>query len=220
VLVKAWFYVFWLPALGGLWQFRRRFRRRPGAWALVLTSALLALLLYRVAERMRYLSERHTALLLLCGVYWAAAALLAVGRRLTPPRWRGSSLLSTALLLVLTGVPLTRSAGPLHADREGFRAAGLWLARHASPGDHVEDPYAWAHYYSGRVFAEADAAPPPRRPPDWYVVVEHAGNEHPHLPQVRQALAHARQGRPVRRWAVRRGKELAEVVVYRVPGPR
>src|SRR5205085_411280 len=139
---KAWFYVFWLPALLGLWWSRRRCRRRPGAWALALTSGLLALLLYRVAQRMGYLSERHTALLLLCGVYWAAAALLAVGRRLTPARGRRRGLLTTGLLLVLTAAPLSRSAGPLHADRTGFRDAGLWLARNASPGDYVEDPYA------------------------------------------------------------------------------
>jgi hypothetical protein len=215
VLVRASFYVFWLPALLSLWWSRRR----PGTWVLALTGGLLALLLYRVALRMGYLSERHMALLLLCGVYWAAAALVRIGRRLTPPRW-GRHLVTTGLLLVLSAAPLSRSVAPLHADREGFRDAGLWLARHASPGAHVEDPYAWAHYYAGRVFAEAGAPAPSRRPSDWYVVVEHAGNEHPHLPLVRQALAHARQGRPVRRWSVRRGKEMAEVVVYRVPGPR
>jgi hypothetical protein len=228
VIAKAFFYVFWLPALLGLWWSRARFRQVPGAWVLALVGLLLGLVLYRVAHLMGYLGERHAVLIVFCGTYWAAAALVALGPRLAAllaralpdgarARWlRG--VVPLALLLVLTGVPLARTLETLHADRAGFRTAGSWLARHTCPGDYVEDPYAWAHYYAGRVFVEGQSTLPTHTPPVSYVVLEHSRNPHPHLPPVRQALAAAARGKVVRRWPVRRGKDGAEVVVYEVPG--
>ena len=139
VLAKSFFYVFWLPALLALWWSRDRFRQVPGAWVLALTSLLIALVLYRVARLMGYLGERHLVLILLCGVYWAAAGLLAVVDRLR------SGYVSAAVMLFLVGVPLAKTVETLHADRDGFRAAGCWLAQHTSPGDYVKDPYSWAH---------------------------------------------------------------------------
>jgi hypothetical protein len=212
VLAKAFFYVFWLPALLGLWWRRDRFRRVPGAWVLALTSLLIALVLYRVARLMGYLGERHLVLILLCGVYWAAAGLLAVADRLR------SGYAAVALMLVLVGVPLAKSLETLHADRAGFRAAGCWLAQHSCPGDYVKDPYSWAHYYAGRVFVEGGLAVPAHVPPVSYVVLERSSNPHPHLPEVQDALNDVQRGRPVQSWPVRRGKERAEVVVYEVAG--
>jgi 4-amino-4-deoxy-L-arabinose transferase-like glycosyltransferase len=212
VLVKAFFYVFWLPAALALWWSRGRFRQAPGAWVLALTSLLIALVLYRVARLMGYLGERHMVLILLCGVYWAAAGLLAVVGRLR------NGYVSVVVLLVLAGVPLAKTLETLHGDRAGFRAAGCWLAQHACPGDYVKDPYSWAHYYAGRVFSEGCVGVPAHTPPVSYVVLERSNNPHPHLPEVQDALKDVERGRPVRSWPVRRGKELAEVVVYEVAG--
>ena len=82
VFAKAFFYVFWLPALAGLVWFRDRFRVVPGAWMLLLLCLVIAGLLYRVAAVMGYLSDRHTILILLCGVVWATAALDGAARGL------------------------------------------------------------------------------------------------------------------------------------------
>ena len=49
VFAKAFFYVFWLPALAGLVWFRDRFRVVPGAWMLLLLCLVIGGLLYRVA---------------------------------------------------------------------------------------------------------------------------------------------------------------------------
>ncbi len=212
VLAKAFFYVFWVPAVLGLWWCRDRFRQAPGAWVLALTSLLIALVLYRVARLMGYLGERHMVLIVLCGVYWAAAGLLALVGRLR------NRYVAVAALLVLAGVPLAKTLETLHGDRAGFRAAGCWLAQHACPGDYVKDPYSWAHYYAGRVFSEGCAGVPVHTPPVSYVVLERSSNTHPHLPEVQDALKDVERGRPVRSWPVRRGKERAEVVVYEVAG--
>jgi hypothetical protein len=223
VLVKASFYVFWLPALIGVWWFRRLFRDEPGARVLALICGLLGVVLYRVAHLFGYLGERHLSLILLCGVYWAAAALLAFVpylaewlARVMP--WANARCVSLGLLLVLTGVPLAKTLEPLHADRAGFRAAGCWIAQHSCPGDAVKDPYTWAHYYAGRVFTEGSVGLPAHTPPVSYVVWEESGNLHPHLPEVQDARGDIGRGRLVQSWPVRRGKQRAEVQVYEVAG--
>jgi hypothetical protein len=212
VLAKAFFYVFWLPAVLGLWCYRDRFRREPGTWVLALTSLLIGLVLYRVARLMGYLGERHFVLIVLCGVYWSGAGMLLIADRLR------SGYASLGVMLLVVAVPLAKALETLHADRAGFRAAGRWLAQHACPGDYVKDPYSWAHYYAGRVFLEGRSGAPAHVPPVSYVVLERSKNTHPHLPEVQDALHDIERGRPVQSWPVRRGKESAEVVVYEVAG--
>ncbi|HBI41767.1 MAG TPA: hypothetical protein DDY78_02795, partial [Planctomycetales bacterium] len=98
VLSKAFFFVLWIPALAGLICFRERLRTVPGAWMLLLVCAMLSCVLYRVAVRMGYLSDRHTILILACGVLWATAAMEGAGRWLarlltgTKPSGRPQSL--------------------------------------------------------------------------------------------------------------------------------
>ena len=84
MLSKAFFFVLWIPALIGLVYFRDRFRTVPGAWMLLLLCVLLGGLLYRVAVRMGYLSDRHTILILACGVLWTTAARGRGGTRYSP----------------------------------------------------------------------------------------------------------------------------------------
>jgi 4-amino-4-deoxy-L-arabinose transferase-like glycosyltransferase len=229
VLVRGFFYVAWVPALLGLWWFRDRFRSQPGPWVLLANGVPLVAALYSVAVVMGYLSERHTLLILLCGTYWATAAMGLIGDAvasrlsrsrpaLAPTPWAQGNLWSAVLLLPLCAFPLLRTLAPLHADRAGFHAAGLWLAGHATLADHIEDPYSWANYYAGRVFLEGQAPTLPTTPSAlWYVVLERSSNQHTHLPEVAEAERRAAEGTPVQRWPVRRGKERAEVVVYALP---
>ncbi len=230
VLSKGFFYIFWLPALAGLWWFRDRFRLVPGAWVLLLLCTAILYLLYRVAQLLGYLSDRHTLLIILCGSFFTVAALCRLGEmlaaglaRLRPglagTRWTDARRWSPAVLGLALAAPLPRTLEPLHAERVGFRTAGYWLAEHTLPGDAILDPYCWASYYAGRVFTEGQSHLPARRPRVHYLVVEDSQNKHPRLPEHEAVKKRALQGKRLVSWQVPRGKEMAEVAIYQWPTP-
>ncbi len=229
VLSRAYFYVLWVPAVLGLWWFRDRFRQVPGTWVLVLLCLPLLVLLYRVAREMGYLSDRHALLILLSGSYFTAAALLRIAQWLGAwmarlrSQWAGTfwgdaRVWATAALVLVCCGPLPRTLEKLHADRIGFRAAGYWLAMHALPGDAVVDPYCWANYYAGRVFTEGLTNLPCSMPPVFFLVFEEAPNKHTRLGEHNAAETMRRLGTEIKRFPVKRGKEKAAVVVYRMSG--
>jgi hypothetical protein len=229
-VVKAFHYTLWLPALAGLWWFRDRFRREPGSWVLLLVGIGVLLLLWRVAYRFGYVSDRHTLLIVLCGCPWAAAAILKVGRWLEQqpflrrvgaesPWMQRRVLWSGVLFLGVIASALPKTLEPLHANRSGFREAGVWLAEHTWPGDEVKDPYCWTHYYAGRVFTEGEETSlPPGHQPTCYVVLEEgSSSEHLRLPDVPVAKSLAHQGTKVFEWSGRRKNEVCLVRVFAVP---
>jgi hypothetical protein len=217
VFVRGTFYCLWLPALLGLWWFRDRFRVHPGAPVLLVLWLVLLGLLYRVAQAIGYIGERHMVLAISTLLYWAVAALGVLAPRLAAA-WGGLRFLrqaaqpvTLALLAALAVAPLGRTLATLHADRAAFRRAGDWLARHARPEDRVVDPYAWAAFYGGRTFLENPAVAPV-----YYVVLEESDNRHEHLwHHMAEAVFVAKAGQPVARFPVKRRKNPGEVVVYR-----
>lgn len=225
---KAFFYVAWLPALLGLWWFRDRFRA-AAAWVPLLVCLILVGLLYRVAEKMGYLSDRHLLLVVLCASPWIVAAVgvlgdkmaLAVSRlrpALAGSRWTSGRFWTLSLLLVLTVGPLARTLERLHSERAGFRAVGQWLAENTLAGDFIEDPYCWANFYAGRLFLEGSIGLPASQPSCYYVVLEQTKNKHPHLVSLGVAMLHALEGKEIHCHHVRRGKDTAEIRIYRVQG--
>ncbi len=232
-LGKGFFYVAWMPALLGLWWNRDRFRLVPGAWVGLLVCAILTALLYRMAEKMGYLSDRHFLLLILCGVYWAVAGALVLGdklalgaARLWPSlagrRWTDGRIWSLGLVLILTLAPLPRTLARLHAERAGFRSLGRWLAENTCPGDFIEDPYCWAYYYAGRVFVEGCRELPVHKPSCFYVVLEKSDNRHPRLITLQTAVEHTlkqKAAKIVHTEEVRRGRQQVALQVWQVPGP-
>jgi hypothetical protein len=219
-LFKATFYVLWAPALLGLFVFRDHWWRGPGNAVVLLVVAVLLGLLYRVAQVMGYLSERHTSLVLLVGLYFAVvgvAWLVGLAAAILPRTRRWAPALCAVCLGVLALTPLGKTLAILHADRSGFKQAGLWLAGHAEPDADLVDPYAWAGYYAGRTFQEG-ASGTPIAPSIVYVVLEEGGpSRHDHLWWLLpQARALAGQGKQVATFAVHRGRGTAEVVIYRV----
>jgi hypothetical protein len=235
-LVKGSHYVLWVPMLLGLWWYRDRFAAAPIAWVMLLVCGAVAFCLWRVAARMGYVSSRHTLLILLCGTYWAVAAVPELARRFaqtalwlterTPrlaafaPRVPPAehSLWSGLFLLGLVVSMMPKQFEPLHSNRIGFRHAGLWLAAHAQPWDEVIDPYCWSHYHAGKVFLEGREPPVPAGTPrNRFVVLEEQGHEHSRLPLMATALALREQGTAVFRWTGKRDKETVDVVVYAVP---
>jgi hypothetical protein len=229
---KGFHYAGWLSALLGLWWFRGRLRQVPGAWVLLLLCLAVVALLWRVATLMGYLSDRHTLLLILCGSYWAAAALAALAGRLAlllrswlpaalarlGPAALGRLVLA-ALLGGLVGSALPKSLEPPHLSRDGFHAAGLWLAQHAQATDEIFDPYCWSSYYAGRMFH--DPVPPPRGfQATEFVVVDESGNQHPHLSKHEEARRLAQQrGTEVYRSKGGRRKESFNIAIYAVQPP-
>jgi hypothetical protein len=230
---KGFFYLVWIPSLLGLWWFRDRFRQAPGVWVGLLTCLILSGLLYRMAEKMGYLSDRHLLLLILCGIYWAVAGTLVLGEklalgaaRLWPAlagrRWMDARIWSLSLLLLLVLTPLPRTLSRLHAERAGFRSVGRWLADNTCPGDYIEDPYCWAYYYAGRVFVEGCRGLPVHQPACFYVVLEHSRNRHPRLVSLQKAvedILHKKDAKIVHAEDVWRGREKVTLQVWEVPGP-
>ncbi len=221
-IIQGSLYVGWVPALLGLWWFRARFRTTPGVWVMALVSAGVALALWRVAVVVGYISDRHTLLILLCGAYWAVAALLTLGEQLLTRRGMGAEkahrwALVVPLAFACCGLPKTLE--PLHQHRAGFRQVGQWLAEHTDPSDEVDDPYCWSHYHSGRVFLEGLALPvPPGHRHLTYIVLEDAGNPHLRLgPRLEEARKRTEEGAMVLEWKGKRGKKPVVIRVYAVP---
>jgi hypothetical protein len=134
-------------------------------------------------------------------------------------RWTDGRAWAVALALALSLSPLPRTLQPLHAERAGFRDVGRWLSENTREGDLVVDPYAWAYYYSGRLFLEGREGLSVSEPRRFYVVMEWAKNKHPHLVPLWKAFWLSQCGEEVQRWSLHRGKEPVLLIVYEVPLP-
>lgn len=218
-LSKGFFHVAWVPALLGLWLYRSRLRASPAAWVVAVFAGVYALLLWRVAAKAGYISDRHGLVLVLFGSVCAAHGLLNFAAAAAPfvPRAAVSGL-TLALLAALPAAGLVRTLKPLHDERAGFKEVGLWLADHTAPADFVLDPYSWANYYSGRVFTDPSIHPTPSPDRLWYIVLENVDNPHPRLGWHAMAVRTVRRTNApvVYRQRVHREKGSGEVVVYSV----
>jgi hypothetical protein len=221
--MKGFHWVAWVPALLGLWWFRDRLRITPGSWVLFLVCLSVALLLLSVAIFLGYVSDRHAILLLLCGSYWAVAAVLLVSHwcsAVALPRLSlhaGAGLCTALVMLGLVGSVLPKTLAPLHSNRSGFRDAGFWLAEHLEPGDSVFDPYCWTSYYSGYIFRQVHAPATTKAGAHTeFVIVERSSNSHPHLPQHDEVQRRIAGGKVVFQWEGRHGKDRAEILIYAV----
>jgi hypothetical protein len=219
-VLKGYHYAAVVPAVLGLYWFRNRFRQ-PGAAVLLALCGLYTVVLWRVAFVAGYVAERHSLVFVLCGLYWAVAAVFAAGDWLAGRLGRvaagGAYAVVMLAALALTALPKTLE--PLHTNRAGFHAAGLWLAQHAGPADVIVDPFDWAGYYAGQVLRDADGRPSqPGSQPGHYVVLGGTDNEHRRLPLIPVAETIASAGTVVYQWPEQPVRFKAEkVVVYYVP---
>jgi hypothetical protein len=215
-LLRGYHYLAWLPALAGVIWFRRQLARVPAAWVLLTVYTLFILLLWRLAVVVGYVSERHVQMMVLCGTFPAAAAILALGDWLTARGWRW---LGAGLLPALICLCLPATCKPLHTNRAGHRAAGEWLAKNARPFDAVVDPYLWAGFYSGRGVSDGRTSPlPPAPGAAQYFVLEDRAVPSARVPTVALLLPFVPHSTLVYHWTSpgRRDRSATGVCVYRL----
>jgi hypothetical protein len=235
--VLCYQYVGWLPALVGLWWYGGRYRQMPEAWVVLALFSLDALVLWWLAVKVAYLSERHVLVLIICSVFQTVAVVREAPYRLAAwlrrrcanspaafaaarPLWRGAPVWSLVLLLALTGTGLAKTLQPLHGNRAGHRAAGLWLAAHAADVDVVEDDHCWAHYYAHRVFQEGQNIPcPPGYQRKYYFVVNcNSADKLPSHPRKWSGADLRNAGaQVVFQWPENQPEAQARVLIYCLP---
>lgn len=218
---KALFYVPAVLAVVGVVLLRRRVAADPGLWLLLVLAGLSGLLLLALGIKVGYVSERHTLLLVMIGCIFAAAALEPVAelfRGCVKPEW---------LLVVIALAALPSTLKPLHANREGFKHAGRWLADHVKDGDMVIDPFEWSQWYSGRSLYAVPPDPKEDPPRMTYAVVDDRTrpDEHVRLPRLEAAINVMNDGRSrvVYHWPESGPVEAAKVKVIqlvRQPTPK
>jgi hypothetical protein len=212
-------------ALIGIWTLRRRIAAEPGLAVLLVLAVLYSELLVYLGSRIGYVSERHTVLLTMIGCLFAGAALepiaAALGRLPKVGFFWAGKFGTAALLLMLVGISLPGALKPMHANREGHKHAGQWLAAHLQKDDCLIDPFCWAEWYAGRSLYFVPADPPANPPPEvTYAVVDDKshGEEHERLPRLDAAKNVVADGRSklVYQWPENVPEEHAKVKVYKL----
>ncbi len=113
---------------------------------------VFSLIAIRHASTLGYLSGRHALSLIVVTVPWASAGIWAWVSGFPARRGLGveqGRRLGYAALTALALVGIVAQAKAGHPSRWGYRAAGLWLADKAKPGDAVLDTRGWASFVRG-----------------------------------------------------------------------
>jgi hypothetical protein len=222
-IIKSVHYVVGALAVFALVAHRRQlFAPDPGLWVLLTLGALNLLLLVYLAGCAGYISERHTVLFVMLACVLGAAALGPVAKFVADLPGLGRLVvwpkaLPATLLIALVASALPYTLKPLHPHREGHKHAGLWLAEHMKPGEHLIDPLSWAEWYAGLTLHRT--AEYRGRPEYVWVVVERGkGSPHSRLPQWGQAVRVTLEaGRtPAYRWPQDAPPEGPAVEVYKL----
>jgi hypothetical protein len=123
-----------------------------GRRLLLVYFAFFSLIAIRHAATLGYLSSRHTLSLIVVSVPWASAGIWAWVSGFPARRGLGVSQgrrLGYAGLTALAVLGIVAQAKAGHPSRWGYRAAGVWLAEKAAPGDAVLDTRGWASFVRG-----------------------------------------------------------------------
>src|SRR5262245_48401216 len=147
--LKAAHYAVPAFALTGLLALWRRWGD-PRIVLLLAFAGVHACVLYLLAWKIGYVSQRHTLPEVLVTCVFAAASFPVLGangarwsRRGTEWRWGAV----WAVLLIAAALP--RDFRSLHSERAGDKAAGKWLAEQDAT-IQVVDPFGWTEWYAGR----------------------------------------------------------------------
>ncbi len=137
-LCKTFGYVLWLPALAGVVFYWRRILADPRLAVVLVAAGVQLLLITRLAMTARYVSERHTVLVVLCGLPLAVAALFEIFRRIPrslSTRWgdRGSwsgrgGVFDAPVSAEVAGASKTQPRPPVYAPVGRILALSCLLA--------------------------------------------------------------------------------------------
>lgn len=213
-----------IPAFGliGLIALRRRLTD-PRITLLVLTGAVHLTILWLMAWKADYVSQRHTLLTVLVTCIFAAASLPLIGAWCLRG-WRPESAsgwtpwqLGAVLAGLLMTIALPRDFRSLHSERAGHKAAGEWLRQYGDPNVPVVDPFGWAEWYAGRSMYRRNI-PDVTRGPVLYAVFEpNAKSPHSRLFLYTSAGELAEKGEIVYRYPPDAPPDKIKVAVYKAP---
>jgi hypothetical protein len=221
--VKAFHYFPAAMAVLGVVLAVRMLRAQPWVWVPLLYGGIMLAVISAMAYvgqntqdgRLHYVSERHTLPLVYVGCFFAALGIERLPglwvRVSLVGRWPGHPAVAWAILLGIVVSAVPKLVKPLHANREGHKHAGRFLAEpgRLHPGDTLIDPFEWAQFYAGRTLRlDPDSDPPPVAGRYRWAVLEHGETSHARLPRLQPALNVANDG-----------KNKAEVVFSWPAGP-
>jgi hypothetical protein len=234
---KGFFYVGWIPAILRFVMMRARRGAGGGEAVITVLCLLQCMALLRVAMVAGYVSDRHILVIVMCGLFWAANGTVVLTESLKNHAGIFAKGCPSASLpcLILAGAALPKTLEPLHANRAGHHAVGLWLAKHITPADELDDPFCWAAHYAGRTFCHAGGpvanAPGSEQFPGTeesevttrfrYVVHECRPDHRERFrkPTVPVAELEAAGGTVVYHWPERKSLEDAAILLFRLPLP-
>jgi hypothetical protein len=223
--IKSLHYIIGGLALIGIFARRRQlFSPDLGMWFLIALGILNLVLMFYLAERIQYISERHTLLFVMLSCIFAASALKPIaqfisslpmlGRLVIWPKTAPGGLL---FAIALSTLPFTLQ--PMHAQREGHKHAGRWLAKEIKEGDWLIDPLCWAEWYAGKTLYKTpsyDGQPTVK----WVVVEEgkkdDSANPHSRIPQWEHANQEIKKGVKVYSWPEKPNGKFPTVCVYKI----
>jgi 4-amino-4-deoxy-L-arabinose transferase-like glycosyltransferase len=219
---RGFFYFAWIPAVIGLWTFRSRLRTWCGETLLLTLCLQQCLALLRVGMVAGYVSDRHVLVIVMCGLFWAVGGVLSLAElsfaRLVP---FGNWILSPVMIfLILIGAALPKTLEPMHTNRAGHKAIGLWLAKHLKPGDEVDDDFCWAAHYAGLTFRDDLPGSASAGEPRYRYVVHDCRPDHrdrfrkPSAPVDNLVAA---GGKAVYHWPEQVPMEEAQIILFAVP---
>jgi 4-amino-4-deoxy-L-arabinose transferase-like glycosyltransferase len=216
--IVAGLHYFWVfPAVLGLWWQRALTLRSPARLLLGMLCLLYLAVLVRLGMIEGYISNRHVLIVVMCGTYAAVWALCDWPLKIPGSFFaRGKTVISLACLLLVMATCLPKTLQPLHGNRAGHHAAGLWLAQKVHAGDEVKDDHCWAHYFAGQVFIENKPLPHVDGA-RCYTVISRSRDPENHARQEDEEKVVQEGAEVVYRWPEERPLDSAKVVVYASP---
>ena len=213
-LIHTFHYWGALPLLLGVWIFRERIRKNPSAWVLMLLFLFHGGLVWWLAVKRGYVSDRNVLVLVMTGIFLSVATMVKCGQWVKLPKF---GLVLVLTLLVLAG--LVKTVQPLHANRAGHHAAGRWLASHVPATSTIVDDHCWARFYANRL-SSVHFMDNTISSEIGYVVISRVGKRGD--PTTRRLIPEeelrARGGRVVFHWPRADEPDQAQVLIYELPG--
>ena len=215
--LKGGHYLLPILALTGIVLVRKRWTE-ASVLLLILPLALHLCVLWFMAGRVGYVSQRHTLLSVMIASIFAAVALPVIAVGVANRFNRGSSAAWLVIgVLVVAASCLPRDFHRLHVDRAGHREAGEWIRDQGNLEYPVVDPFGWTEFYSGRTVKGWTTAHP-YKPPFIYAVLEpNAKSHHSRLPWLEPAQKLAEGGEMVFQFPADVPMDRIKIAVYRCP---